>query len=135
MEYIAYLHKDKDSDFGVSFPDLPGCVTGGTTLEEARRMAAEALALHLRGMEEDGEAIPEASTLDQLANDPALRDAVAFLVRAELPERTVRFNLTARQSLLDEIDRRAALAGMTRSGFMVQRSLAAEQGGRASKSS
>jgi predicted RNase H-like HicB family nuclease len=59
MEYIAYLHKDSKSDFGASFPDFPGCVTAGNTLEEARRMAAEALALHIEGMAEDGEAIPD----------------------------------------------------------------------------
>jgi predicted RNase H-like HicB family nuclease len=39
MDYIAYLHKDRDSDFGVSFPDFPGCVTAGKTLDEARRLA------------------------------------------------------------------------------------------------
>ena len=37
MEYIAYLHKDKGSDYGVSFPDFPGCITAGKTLEEARK--------------------------------------------------------------------------------------------------
>jgi len=36
MEYIAYLHKDRKSDLGVSFPDFPMCVTAGKTLEEAR---------------------------------------------------------------------------------------------------
>ena len=54
MDYIAYLHKEKDSDFGVSFPDFPGCITAGRTLEDARRMAVEALALHIQGMAEDG---------------------------------------------------------------------------------
>ena len=67
MEYIAYLHKDRKSDFGVSFPDFPGCVTAGKTLDEARRMAVEALSLHIEGMMEDGEAIPAASILDVLA--------------------------------------------------------------------
>jgi len=43
MEYIAYLHKDRNSDYGVSFPDFPGCITAGSTLEEAHKMAAEAL--------------------------------------------------------------------------------------------
>jgi predicted RNase H-like HicB family nuclease len=62
--YIAYLHKDRKSDFGVSFPDLPGCVTAGKTLDAARCMAAEALALHIGGMAEDGEPIPEPSTID-----------------------------------------------------------------------
>ena len=41
MDYIAYLHKDRISDFGVSFPDFPGCVTAGKTLEEARRLAGD----------------------------------------------------------------------------------------------
>jgi predicted RNase H-like HicB family nuclease len=45
--YIALIHKETASCFGVSFPDLPGCVSGGDTLDEARAMAAEALALHL----------------------------------------------------------------------------------------
>ena len=58
MEYIAYLHKDKGSDYGVSFPDFPGAITAGSTLEEARRMAGEVLALHIAGMREDGETIP-----------------------------------------------------------------------------
>ena len=49
MEYIAYLHKDPKSDFGVSFPDFPGCITAGKTLDGARLMASEALALHVRG--------------------------------------------------------------------------------------
>jgi hypothetical protein len=43
-------------------------------------MAAEALALHIAGMVEDGETIPEPSTLDALAEDPAMKNAVAFLV-------------------------------------------------------
>jgi predicted RNase H-like HicB family nuclease len=123
MEYIAYLHKDKDSDFGVSFPDFPGCVTAGRTLEDARNMAAEALALHMAGMVKDGEALPEASTLDELADDPARKDAVAFLVSAELPkapDKTVRVNITARESQLEAIDRLARDAGMTRSAYMVQ---------------
>ncbi len=120
MEYIAYLHKDKNSDFGVSFPDLPGCVTAGRTLQEAREMAVEALSLHLAGMLEDGEAIPEPSTLDQLADDPDRTDAVAFLVSADLPEKTVRINITARESQIQAIDRLAKLSGMTRSAYMVQ---------------
>lgn len=123
MEYIAYLHKEKSSDFGVSFPDFPGCVTAGRTLEEARELAVEALTLHMAGMVEDGEALPEASTLDQLARDPAMKDAVAFLVSAEPPEKTVRVNITARDSQIEEIDRLARKAGMTRSSYMVQSSM------------
>src|SRR5216684_1959472 len=102
MDYIAYLHKDRDSDFGVSFPDFPGCISAGKTLEEAHLMAAEALALHIAGMGEDGDAIPEPSTLDLLAKDPAMNDAVAFLVHVEPEtEKTVRINITAREKQVE----------------------------------
>ena len=120
MEYIAYLHKEKKSDYGVSFPDFPGCITAGRTLEEARRMAAEVLAVHIQGMVEDGMAVPEASKLDDLESDPDLRQGVAVLVTAESPEKRVRTNITARESQIAEIDRRAKEAGLTRSGYMVQ---------------
>jgi hypothetical protein len=71
-------------------------------------------------MIEDGEALPEPSTLDQLAGDPSMQGAVAFLVSAEAPEKTVRVNITARESQIDAIDKLARKAGMTRSAYMVQ---------------
>ena len=82
-QFIALIHKDVQSEFGVSFPDLPGCVTAGATLDEARDMAAEALALHLEGMVEDGAAIPEPSSLEAVMADPTHRDGVAILVAKE----------------------------------------------------
>ena len=48
--YIALIHKDANSDYGVSFADLPGVISAGRNLDEARRMATEALAFHLKGM-------------------------------------------------------------------------------------
>jgi predicted RNase H-like HicB family nuclease len=123
MEYIAYLHKDKKSDYGVSFPDFPGCVTAGSTLEEARQMAAEALSLHIAGMQEDGEDLPEPSSLDDLQDDPAMKGAVAFLVEATPAEKTVRINITARESQITEIDQRAKEAKLSRSAYMVSRAL------------
>ena len=122
MDYIAYLHKDLDSDFGVSFPDFPGCVTAGKTLEDARRNAEEALALHISGMAEDGEAIPKRSKLDEITDDPARKGAVAILVSANL-EKTVRVNITARESQIAKIDHLAERAGMTRSAYIVQSAL------------
>ena len=123
MEYIAYLHKDRKSDYGVSFPDFPGCITAGNTLEEARRMAVEALTFHIEGITEDGEAIPQPSSLDQLAKDPAMKGAVAFLVTVDIEEKSERFNITARKSQMDEIDRRAKRSGMTRSSYIVAAAL------------
>ena len=79
MEYIAYVHKDEHSDYGVSFPDFPGCVTAGSTLEDARRLAAEALPMHVDGMRADGKAIPEPSNLGNLQGDLAMKGAMALL--------------------------------------------------------
>jgi predicted RNase H-like HicB family nuclease len=50
MEYTAYLRKTKASDFGVIFPDFPGCITAGKPLEEGRQFAAEAPGFHIKGM-------------------------------------------------------------------------------------
>ena len=124
MDYIAYLHKDRNSDFGVSFPDFPGCITAGKTLDDAHRMAAEALALHIAGMTEDGDPIPVPSSVDALVLDPARKNAVAFLVHVEPPnERTVRINITAPENQLRQIDQLAQEAGMTRSAYMVESAL------------
>lgn len=118
-QYIALIHKDADSDFGVSFPDLPGCVTAGATLDEARDMAAEALALHLEGLAEDGIAIPEPSSLETIMTEAQNRDGVAILVAA--PPQTikaVRINVTLPEDVLANVDAYAAANGFSRSGFL-----------------
>ncbi len=78
--YIALLRKYPDSDHSVDFPDFPGCVTAGATLEEARRMAAEALAGHAGLLAAEGEPVPEPSPLDAVMSDRHNRDAVAILM-------------------------------------------------------
>ncbi|MGA3196576.1 MAG: type II toxin-antitoxin system HicB family antitoxin [Terriglobales bacterium] len=127
MEYIAYLHKDRGSDYGVSFPDFPGCITAGKSLDEASRMAAEALALHIRGMIEDGDAVPEPSKLDDVAKDASKHGAIAFMVSVDAPDATVRVNITARESQIEKIDELAEAAGMTRSGYMVRAAIGGEK--------
>ena len=117
--YIALIHKQDDSDYGVSFPDFPGCVSAGVTLEEARRMGAEALAFHIEGLVEDGEPVPEPSTLDAIMRDPDDRDGVAILVPVELKFKSVRVNVTLPEDALRAIDAYAEHHGYTRSGFLV----------------
>jgi HicB_like antitoxin of bacterial toxin-antitoxin system len=86
--------------------DFPDCINAGRDLEEARRMAAEALALHVEGMIEDGEALPAPSGLDAIMEDRGNADAVAFLVDVPAaPARTVRVNVTLPQDVLDAIDK------------------------------
>ena len=119
LHYIALIHKDPDSDYGVSFPDFPGIATAGRTLDEARAMAEEALAFHLEGMVEDGETIAEPSTLDAVMDDPAARDGVVTLISTKPPSRrAIRVNVTLPEDVLAEIDRYAENRGLTRSGFL-----------------
>jgi predicted RNase H-like HicB family nuclease len=123
--YIGLIHKDPKSDFGVSFPDLPGCVSAGRTLDEAYRMAEEALALHIEGMADEGLAVPEPSSLEQIMADPVNRDGVAVVVPAPAVVRTVRVNITLSDQLLAQIDREADARGITRSGFLAEAARAA----------
>lgn len=61
LTYLAVMEPGTDGSYSVSFPDLPGCFSYGANLEEASRMAAEAASLHVYGLEEDNEKIPEPS--------------------------------------------------------------------------
>ena len=109
-QYIALIHKDPGSDYGVSFPDLPGCVTAGLDLDDARAMAEEALSLHLDGMAEDGEPIPEPSSLEAVMADRENRDAVAILVDAPpATAKAVRVNMTLPEDELARIDKASQL--------------------------
>jgi len=119
--YIALIHKDANSDYGVSFPDLPGVITAGRTLDEARAMATEALAFHLEGLAEDGEAVPEPCSLEEIMAIAENRDAVAVLVDAPAADvKSVRVNITLPADVLGEIDKYAERKGFTRSGFLAQ---------------
>jgi predicted RNase H-like HicB family nuclease len=111
VAYIAYLRKDEDSDFGVEFPDLPGCVSAGRTLDEARAMAAAAL-------EADGDPVPPPSSLDALRQDENRLDAVVILVDLD-PEllKSERVNVMIPRHLLGRID---AASGGNRSRFLVE---------------
>ena len=119
--YIALIHKDADSDYGVSFPDFPGVITAGGTLDEARAMAEEALAFHVEGLAEDNEPLPEPSDLETVMADRENRDGVAILVPLkDAAVKTVRVNVTLPEDVLGQIDRYAEAHGFTRSGFLTQ---------------
>ena len=118
--YIAVIHKDPDSDFGVSFPDFPGCITAGATIDEVKDMAHKALPFHIKGMLEDGEKIPIPSRLEEIMADSDYTDAAAFLVVTipDLKPRSVRVNITIPEDTLYRIDVAAKKRGMSRSSFL-----------------
>jgi predicted RNase H-like HicB family nuclease len=104
--YIALIRKETDSDYGVEFPDFPGCVTAGRTLDEARRMAAEALSLHIDGMIADREPIPAPGSLDAIMGNVHNREAVVCLIDAPaMATKAVRINVMLPEDVLRAIDR------------------------------
>ena len=54
VRYLVRINKDRDSDWGASVPDLPGCVATGKTIDAALRRIQGAIELHLQGMKADG---------------------------------------------------------------------------------
>ena len=132
-DYIGLIHKEAGSDFGVSFPDFPGVVTAGKSLDEARALAEEALAFHVEGLVADGDAIAAPSTLEEVRADAENRDGVVILVavKTQAPK-AVRVNVTLPEDVLEQIDRFAEAHGFTRSGFLTQaakRAMDQEAGG------
>jgi len=99
LRYVALFHKDANSDWGVSFPDFPGCASAGATYEEALDLAAEALAFHVEGMRQDGDKIPQARTIEAIraSHESALElesATVALIPLFQPPAKAERFNIS-----------------------------------------
>jgi len=59
MKKYAVVFEKAAHNWSAYVPDLPGCVTTGQSIEEARRLIAEAIEFHIEGMRLHGEAVPE----------------------------------------------------------------------------
>jgi predicted RNase H-like HicB family nuclease len=85
--YIALVHKGEGTSYGVSFPDVPGCIASGDTFEEAVTLAAEALAGHFDLLRADGDPIPVPRSYDELKGDAEfLADADGAIVTMVTPQ-------------------------------------------------
>lgn len=79
--YPAFFYFDEDG-ISIEFPDLPGCLPCAHSQEEAFHNAREALGLHLYGMEQDGDLIPEPTAVDRLSPEDG---AVVVMVEVFMP--------------------------------------------------
>jgi predicted RNase H-like HicB family nuclease len=124
MHFYALIHKEPRSCYGVSFPDVPGCISAGDTLDEAVTNAVEALSGHLAVTRDHGEPLPSPRPLEALRKDANVKREIAtgaVLVAVPLlldAARTVRANLSLDAGLLDAIDEAARKRGLTRSAFL-----------------
>ena len=86
--YIALIHKEPDSGYGVSFPDVPGVVTVGDTIDEAMQKAADVLEFAAEDWSRlTGDEWPRARTIDELRGDPAFQEDSIGAVMAAVPFR------------------------------------------------
>lgn len=123
MNYAIAIHKDDGSDYGVTVPDLPGCFTAGRTMDEALAMAREAIELHMEGMIEDGESLPDAKPIETHQANPDYADATWAVIQIDpsaLPQKAKRINITLPERVLAAADRFADEEGLTRSGLIAR---------------
>lgn len=119
---VAVLH-EYEGQFGITFPDFPSVVSGGSSAEEALRRGRETLLAHMEALLDNDIPLPEIRSLDALRGDPEAAElfedaALVALVEVEPPGRAVRVNVSFDEHLLARIDREAASNGETRSGFL-----------------
>ncbi len=121
--YVAIVD-GKPGAFGVVIPDLPGCTSGGRTVDAALRNAVEAVTLWVEDARADGEQIPKPRSAEKLRGDPNVAAALANGgILAYVPlvldaGRPVKANLSLDAGLLEAIDAAAERRGLTRSAFL-----------------
>jgi len=123
MKYPIVIHKDENSDFGVTFPDIPGCFSVGASIEEAIASSHEAAECHIEGMLLDSEPIPVASAIENYKDNPDYKDGLWALVDIDISKLSLkakRINITLPERLLSTVDHYARNHGETRSGLLAQ---------------
>ena len=126
MIYPVVIHKDPDSDYGVSVPDLPGCFSAGRTLDEALENVKEAIECHIEGLLLDGESIPPAKEVEHHQANADWAHGTWALIQVDLSKlsgKSKRINITLPERLLTQVDHYASEHGETRSGFLAQAAL------------
>lgn len=126
MRFPIVIHKDKNSDYGVSIPDLPGCFSAGETADEALSNAIEAIECHVEGLLLDGESIPRTRPLEHYQGKREFAGGIWAMVNVDLSKlsgKARRVNITIPERILTQIDSFALKTGDTRSGFLAHAAL------------
>jgi predicted RNase H-like HicB family nuclease len=116
---LALVHQE-DGNFGISFPDFPGCISTAGSFADVVERGRQALALHIEGMIEDGVPMPLVATGQELFGSEEARGAIVVAVPVEMPGRAVRVQITMDENLLAALDRQAKVRGATRSGAIAE---------------
>jgi len=127
MKYTVAIHKDPDSCFGVSVPDVPGCFSAGETVDEALKNAQEAISDHLEILAEDGAIAPVPSDIDKHYTNPDYSGAAWAYVDVDVTAYlggTEKATVTLPKLLIKKIDAAVAAGGAkSRSAFLADSAL------------
>jgi predicted RNase H-like HicB family nuclease len=128
MKMPIAIHKDPDTSYGVTVPNIPGCFSAGDTLDEAIKNAGDAIYQHVGVMLELGEAVDlKASSVEDLAGQEDYAGAIWALVDVDLSKlstKAERINITMPSYVLTKIDAYTATRPESRSGFLARAALA-----------
>jgi predicted RNase H-like HicB family nuclease len=125
MFYPAYIHKDIDSAWSVTFPDFPGCYSAADTLEDLPKMAQEAVEVHFQG---ESFPVPAPTAPEQWGNDERFVGGYWMLINIDLSKirsKAVRVNITLPENLVHDIDAFAKTHHLSRSSFLAQAAMEA----------
>jgi predicted RNase H-like HicB family nuclease len=124
MNRYIVLVDGESGGYGVVFPDLPGCVAMGTTIDTALVNAADALRDWTETIEQTGSAVPKPRSLEQIRKDRDVKQALADgaslatvpLIRVS--GKPTKANLSLDSGILEAIDAEARRRNLTRSAFV-----------------
>jgi len=123
MRYPIVIHKDLDSNYGVTVPDIPGCFSAGDTMDDALSQVVEAIECHIEGLLLDEEPLPMPKSIEHHQNNPDYTEGTWAVVSVDLSKlsgKSKRVNITIPERLLTLVDQYASRHGETRSGFIAQ---------------
>ncbi len=126
MQYPIFIHKEINSDYGVIVPDLPGCFSAGSTIEDAIQCAHEAIECHIEGLLLDGDPVPLKQPIEQHLDNPDFKEGVLAIVEVDLTKiagKSTRINISLPERFLKQIDEYTKQHGGNRSGFLVDAAL------------
>ena len=126
MRYPVVIHQEKNSAYGVTVPDIPGCFSAGDTIDEAMENTREAIFAHLALLTEGGGDIANARSIEEHKGNKDFAGGIWALVDANVEDLlgpAERINVTIPKRALQKIDHAAKLLGNTRSGLLTEAAL------------
>ncbi len=122
MNFSVVVHKDKNTNYGVTVPDLPGCFSAGDTMDEVLDNVREAILCHIEGLFLEGEGIPTPLPIETHQKNKDFQGGIWAVVGVDLSQlkgKAKRINITMPERVLSQVDSFARQKGETRSGLLL----------------